>query len=239
MKNELLKSAAKSKFYERFSHEMRTSLTGVIGFSEYIEHSTDVPMVQFAAKVVNQSGKDILRMTTAYFDFLRLQAGELRFQSSAFNVAEVMNEVMLQARESADLRSVKLILNCDSDAWGMRAVSDLNFFQRAVGLVLQDFISTSSADDLILIEVCQDGFQDYFQLRFLKTSKEKDSRWLSLYDKFWNEAYFSHEKQEGPGVCAVFAKDLISGLLGHMTGEALDEQTFVLVITFPVRVEKI
>lgn len=228
-----------ASFYARFSHEMRTTLTGVVGFSEYIEHSVNGPMMKFASKAINQSGKDVLRLTSAYFDLFRLQSGEINFQFSKFNVAEVVNEVMLQARESAALRSVRVILSCDDAVWAVRAESDLGFFKRLIDLLLQDFIWTSKKEDLIQIELRQDGLEEYFQLRFYRSLREPDVGWIALNQNFWSDCEFLHEKQEGPGVGAVLAKNLIYGLQGRIACIVVDDKTFALDTFFPVNIGRI
>ena len=35
----------------RFSHELRTSLTGIVGYAEYVEKGAGAPMMNFTAKI--------------------------------------------------------------------------------------------------------------------------------------------------------------------------------------------
>lgn len=238
MEDKLFTSMQACGFYERFSHELRTSLTGIIGFSEYVEHSVDEPMMQFAAQVINQGGRDVLRMTSAYFDWLRYELEGAPLQLSTFNVIDVVSDTMQRAREFANLRSVRLITNCDSGAWGLRVVSDLSCFKRLVDLILQDFISTSSRGDLIQIEVREDAANNKFDLLLVKTCQVESLRLMELYKSFWSEQNgFLHEKQEGPGVSAALAKRFLSGIHGRINFTDLSEKSFSLGIEFPVKLE--
>ena len=149
----------------------------------------------------------------------------------------VLDEMMHLAREDANLRSVKLILNCDSESWKVRVVSDVSIFRRLIDLLLHDLIMTSGCDDLIQMEVLHGASDDGFTLRFIKVGKVGDARGMLLSKAFWTEDVYVYEKQEGPGICATLAKVLIKSLSGCVSTSMIDHQSFVLELSFPVHLE--
>ncbi len=235
MENKLLKGKDDVSFYERFSHELRTALTGVLGFSEYVENSINDPMMKFAAQAIHNSGKEVLSMTSAYFDFLRFKSGEVKIQLSTFSAVEVITEVMHQVREIANVSGIKLVLNCDGDAWAIRIVSDFALFRRMIDLVLKDFVSFANKGDLIQIEVLRGDILDHFQIRFLIITNVVDARRISLCHDFWKGGNYSFEKQEGPGVRALFAKEFIKMLSGHCVNLFSHDKHFSIDINFPIK----
>lgn len=238
MNHQLFKSTQKICFYDRFSHEMRTTLTGIIGFSEYIKHTAEEPMMRFAAEVIHQGGQDVLRVMGAYLEYFRIEAGDFNLQLSTFSLVDVIQEVVSSARVSADQRSAKVIFNCDDDSWGCRILSDLTLFRQFLDLLLQDFVSTSNKDELIQINLKRNTSIDNFILSFIKISEVEAARSMQMYQSFWSDDEgFTYAKQEGPGMCGALAKRFISELLGCVANVQATDKTFYLDLVFPVRAE--
>ena len=238
MEHKLFKGSQKFSFYDRFSHELRTTLTGIVGFSEYIEHKTEEPMMKFAAEVIHQGGGDVLRVMSAYFEYFRIESGHFNLQLSTFSLVDVIQDVVCCARASAHQRDTKVIFNCDDESWSCRVFSDLVLFRQVLDLLLQDFISTSSKDELIQINLQRGASPDGFTLSFVKTLEHESARALQMYQSFWSgEDGFVYAKQEGPGTCAALAKRFITELLGHVNGAWASDKTFQLDLVFPVRAE--
>jgi len=239
MEHQLFKSAQKLSFYDRFSHELRTTLTGIVGFSEYIAHTAEEPMMKFAAEVIQQGGHDVLRVMGAYVEYFRIESGHFNLQLSSFSLVDLIQEVVSSVRASAHQRSAKVIFSCDDESWSCRIFSDLVFFRQVLDLLLQDFISTSNKDELIQINLQRGTSRDSFTLSFVKTSEHEAARTMQLYQSFWSsEDGFMYAKQEGPGVCGALAKRFVTELLGHVNGAWASDKTFQLDLVFPVRAEK-
>jgi K+-sensing histidine kinase KdpD len=239
MEHQLFKSAQKLSFYDRFSHELRTTLTGIVGFSEYIAHTAEEPMMKFAAEVIQQGGHDVLRVMGAYVEYFRIESGHFNLQLSSFSLVDLIQEVVSCARTSAHQRSAKVIFSCDDESWSCRIFSDLGFFRQVLDLLLQDFISTSNKDELIQINLQRGTSRDSFTLSFVKTSEHEAARAMQLYQSFWSsEDGFMYAKQEGPGMCGALAKRFVTELLGHVNGALASDKTFQLDLVFPVRAEK-
>ena len=56
----------------RFSHEIRTQLTGIVGYAEFLEGKTHEPMLNFTAKIIRESGLNLSRITGSYFELNNL-----------------------------------------------------------------------------------------------------------------------------------------------------------------------
>lgn len=223
-------------FYERFSHELRTTLTGVQGFSEYIQHHANEPMMKFTAQVVNEGSKDILRIIDAYFYVLNHRDEGISI--SSFSVVRVVDETILLMRESALARSVKMVLNVDDDAWAVRMISDVSNFKRIVELILHDFIESSSDDDdLITVEICVDDAIEKVKLKFLKYGWGLSSAVMSLYKNYYIDGVSCYQKQGGPGVCAGLARFFIEKLSGELNASVTSDDAFCLEMVFPYSVQ--
>jgi PAS domain S-box-containing protein len=110
-------SRAKSEFLSSVSHEVRTPLTAILGFTELLrEHpySRGGPAdVQEHLATVHQNGRFLLALIDDLLDISRIEAGELRVESEPCSPEAIVSEVVgaLRARAvskglSLDVRSV-------------------------------------------------------------------------------------------------------------------------------------
>ena len=220
MQNKLSMDEEDAVFYERFSHELRTLLTSMIGFSEYIEHSVTDPMVKFAAQVIYQGGHDVQRITSAYLDCLRLASPSGQLQLSQFSVVDVVQDTVLQAREFAQLREVKLVVNADDAAWSARMVSDRSVFCQIVALTLYDTLAKCVKDDWIQIDVCCEARKGQCKLSLSRQASTS----------------VSFQPARGANVYADLAQRLATHLCGQSEAEVDMSHTAGMVLVFPLQV---
>ena len=227
-----IKNLTKLSFYNRFSHEIRTALTGVIGFSEYLNYKTQEPMVGVASEIVHQGSKNIMSMLSAYFELLRIKECNNDLDLSVFNVYEVVDSIVDDVRKHAKISAVKIILQCDDESWGIRILSDLRKFRYLIELLLRDFISVSRENELIQVEIESNEMVNKIKLSFTLCE-----RIAPLYKKFWSDADFIYEKQEGPGIGSGFAKEFIRYVAGNVTPIVNDENQLCIEILFPINIK--
>jgi signal transduction histidine kinase len=73
-----LSAINQAELMARWSHEMRTSLTGIVGYSEYLESISTEPMVNFTAKIIKESSLGLARASNAFFDLHSIESGKLK-----------------------------------------------------------------------------------------------------------------------------------------------------------------
>ena len=56
----------------RFSHEFRTYLTGIVGYSEFLENTENQSMTNFTAKIIRESSLNLSKIGAAYFELDKL-----------------------------------------------------------------------------------------------------------------------------------------------------------------------
>ncbi|GIV59146.1 MAG: hypothetical protein KatS3mg043_0235 [Rhodothermaceae bacterium] len=82
-------------FLSQVGHELRTQLTGIIGYADVLEHELAGPHRE-AVRLIGRSGQRLLRMVNEMLTLGRLEAGRMVFEPQAFDVAaEVVEEVQL------------------------------------------------------------------------------------------------------------------------------------------------
>ncbi len=85
-------SQAKSRFLANISHEMRTPLNCIIGFSEMLGRSCSVKQQKNVDVILDESER-LLTLINQLLDIEKIEAGKISLDSSPFVVAEFINGI--------------------------------------------------------------------------------------------------------------------------------------------------
>ena len=100
----------KSEFVSMVSHEFRTGLVGIQGFSELIrDQDMEMAEVRTLAGEINEDAQRLSRMITDMLDFDRLEAGKIRLEIRPLD----MNDLVQASIERAQVSTEKHMLKAD------------------------------------------------------------------------------------------------------------------------------
>ena len=106
---------AKSDFVSTVSHEFRTPLTGILGFSELLRDEQLSPEEQRElAADINSEARRLARMITEMLDLDRMEAGKLVLHRESVNVTSLLHEVVEHARTTTGAHVIHLELAADA-----------------------------------------------------------------------------------------------------------------------------
>jgi len=102
----------KSDFLSRMSHEFRTPLNAVLGFSEILKMKTPGELNEKQEHYVDNiynSGKHLLGIINDMLDLLKIESGdELPLSLESFFAPEVIDETMIFVKEKAARKDIEL-----------------------------------------------------------------------------------------------------------------------------------
>lgn len=95
-------SAAKSTFLASMSHELRTPLNAILGYAELIREDLEPndPTAEDIRKI-EQAGSHLLSLINDVLDLSKVAAGELGVRPEAFDIVELVEEIVPLAETSA------------------------------------------------------------------------------------------------------------------------------------------
>ncbi len=102
----------KSEFVSNISHEFRTPLASIIGFSETIVSDPDLPeeMKSEFNKVILYEGKRLAKLINDVLDISRIEGGKIILNKTNFNLVEILKEIVDRNRESALKKRITFVL---------------------------------------------------------------------------------------------------------------------------------
>jgi signal transduction histidine kinase len=84
----------KTVFLQNMSHEFRTPLNAIIGFSQLIEESyNNLEELKFYSSCIYQSGSELLRFANQVLDASRLDSGKMPVHYEKFSIKDIEAEV--------------------------------------------------------------------------------------------------------------------------------------------------
>jgi signal transduction histidine kinase/DNA-binding NarL/FixJ family response regulator/HPt (histidine-containing phosphotransfer) domain-containing protein len=96
-------SVAKSQFVANMSHEIRTPMNGVIGIAQLLQDEDLTPRQRHYVKTLTGAGENLMALLNDVLDFARGDAGRLTVEQIAFDLHQLLVELVdLYAKSATD-----------------------------------------------------------------------------------------------------------------------------------------
>lgn len=105
---------AKSSFLSSMSHDIRTPLNGVIGFTELARKEKDIGVLQDYLSKIDYSAKLLLDLVNDTLDLSRIESGRMSLTPENVNSRDLITEVITAMRPSAAMKKITLEADIDS-----------------------------------------------------------------------------------------------------------------------------
>lgn len=134
-------SRMKSQFLATMSHEFRTPLNAIIGFTDFILAHQGNPKVEAKSieylQDIMKSGNHMLNLVNDILDVAALEVGKRELRREKFDLVSEAEEVLASLRSLSDSNDVDLVLDHDSD------FGDVNFDRTAIRQVILNLLSNA------------------------------------------------------------------------------------------------
>jgi signal transduction histidine kinase/CheY-like chemotaxis protein len=133
-------SRHKSEFLASMSHELRTQLNAIIGFSEVLRAEMFGPLNERQADYLGDilaSGRHLLGLINDILDLSKIEAGKMELDVSVFSLPIVLEGGLTMVREQAARKSIALSLDVDPD------VADIEADERKVKQIVFNLLSNA------------------------------------------------------------------------------------------------
>lgn len=161
---------AKSQFIATMSHEFRTPLNAILGFSEMLRGEFFGPLgtdnYREYANDIHSSGEHLLGLVNDILDVAAIEAGKRALLKEHFNIGDVLDECIRNFQQQAADRDIELIVNMADDIGPLhadrKAVAQifLNILANAVKFTEQGgriSISVQAEGDMLKARVADSG----------------------------------------------------------------------------------
>jgi len=107
---------AKTQFLENMRHDIRTPLSGILGFAELIKEEADKPEKtrEYIDNLI-ASSRTLSEFLNEILDAIKATSGEVPFLKKKFNLKESLNKIILLQKAKAATKKLDLIYDYDKN----------------------------------------------------------------------------------------------------------------------------
>ncbi len=210
-----LASRAKSEFLSRMSHEMRTPLNAVIGFTQLLRmQPVGAPskVAEYADHILRAS-EHLLGLVNEVLDLQRVEEGRAALEPRAIELAPFLDSTLELLRPAAEAAGIALASQIPTDRWVladerclrqvlMNMVSNAVKYNRRGGWVLVSLLDAPAGRCAIAIEDTGSGLTD-----------EQLARLFQPFERLGHET----TGIEGSGLGLVITRSLIEQMGGSVS----------------------
>lgn len=108
-------SEAKSTFLSNMSHEIRTPINAILGMNEMILRESDNQEVLNYSENIKNAGKTLMGLINDILDFSKIEARKIEINPVNYDLASVLNDLVVMISSRADDKGLELKLDFDKN----------------------------------------------------------------------------------------------------------------------------
>jgi two-component system sensor histidine kinase/response regulator len=151
---------AKSDFLALISHEMRTPLNGIVGFSELLKSMVQDPELKKFTDYLLDSAERLTRFSEMALLITSLKLNNYDFFIENFSLDSLLNNVINNLQNKINEKTLKIVRQLNTDDHNIAIDESLMRF--SVKSILENAIHYSNVGESIIISVSQD--KNYIKL---------------------------------------------------------------------------
>ena len=231
---------AKSSFLSSMSHDIRTPMNAILGFSTLIDREVDNPAhVRDYNRKIATSGQHLLGLINDVLDMSKIEAGKTTLAESAFALSGTVESVEAMMRQQTDAKNQVFTVEVDKVEHD-RLVGDEGRLRQILMNLLSNAMKYTPEGGHILFRV--DGSaKRHGELQHLRIIVRDDGIGMSkdylatIFDSFTREESSLTNKVQGTGLGMAITKNLVDLMGGTISVESElgTGSTFIVDLDFP------
>lgn len=216
---------AKTDFFSRMSHDMRTPMNGILGLAELSKDETDSEILRQNISKIKTSGEYLLGLINDTLDFQRIESGKMKLDLQIVDAAALVDNTIEMMRIAAKEKGVILnIVNENTElGWNIRTDS-MRIKQIFINLLSNAIKFTPRGGTVDFIFKClgREGMisHDLVIVRDTGIGMSKEFLKNGIFKPFSQEYNRVTSEYAGSGLGLSIAKNLIELMHGRIEVES-------------------
>jgi len=228
---------AKSEFLATMSHEFRTPLNAILGFSEMMRTQIFGPLGSDKyldyADDISHSGDHMLELVNDVLDIAAIEAGKRSFEMEDIIIGDLIKDTSRTVQKAANDGDIELVMEVPEDLPALNA--DYRSATQIVLNLLSNAVKFTPRDGTVIVSAAAD--QDQLIIRVNDTGVGISPDMLPyITDPFSQTHTDPHVAQEGTGLGLSIVKSLIEAHEGSLRIESEVGVGTTVTVAFPLRV---
>ena len=232
---------AKSQFLSGISHDMRTPLNGILGFTRFALQETDLAKKQENLQKIQQSGSVLLELINNTLDLSRIESGKFTLEPEWLYSHEVMDSILVVIQAAAEKRQQNFVTDLVCPENEMVYVDRLRIKELFLNLLSNAVKYTKPGGTIWLrvehLQQSEDGcsLQVEVEDNGIGISKEFLPR---LYEPFAQERQLEMRMTTGSGLGLAIVKRIIDLMQGNIRVESELGKGTKFIVRLPIEIRR-
>ncbi|HWL14447.1 MAG TPA: ATP-binding protein [Opitutus sp.] len=219
---------AKSEFLAMVSHEIRTPINGVIGFSRLLSETPLTPPQRENVAMIHSSGLALEKLIGDILDLSKIEAGKVEIEHSAFSPQRCVEEVCAFFADQARAASLKLDYRIDPGVPALANGDESRIRQILVNLIGNALKFTERGGVTVQLSCARGDIPEIGNLRaarlFFAVSDTgigiPEDKLALLFQPFTQVDSSARRRREGTGLGLIISKRLCELMGGSISVES-------------------
>jgi PAS domain S-box-containing protein len=234
-KNEAEESSRlKATLLANMSHEVRTPLTGILGFAELLEEELDNPEHLILAQSIRSSGKRLLYTLNSIIELSRLEADKIEIYKRKLDLKESLMQLMRRFKPEAEAKGLAFNLEVEIEANSLHLDSSL-FNQIMINLIDNAIKFTKNGSIKIVVEKEDDELKSFIVIKIIDTGIGISKNNLkTIFKEFKQESEGWGRSHEGIGLGLSLVKRMTELMSGSVSVQSEKSKGSTFTVRFPI-----
>jgi signal transduction histidine kinase len=227
---------AQRDFVTNVSHELKTPLTSIQGFSQAIQDGTasDPEAIQQAAGVIYDEASRMARMVSQLLDLAKIEAGQIVMAREAVDLGAVLESCVEKLTPQAAQGDVSLTFDVSQLPLGARVTGDGDRLAQVFIVLLDNALKhTPSGGQVSVAAHCPNASQ--VSVSVSDTGPGIPAEDLSrIFERFYQVDKSRARKRGGAGLGLAIAKEIVTAHGGEIVAESIVGMGSKFTVRLPI-----
>ena len=213
-------TTAKAAFVSNVSHDMRTPLNGILGFTELAMQSKGADKRAEYLEKIRTTGKFMLNLINETLDLTKITSGKLEVEPENCNIQNVLDTIVVSAYANAEVKGVEFVTKLENLHFTDVYVDVLKLQKVILNLLSNAVKYTPAGGKVTMVMEGPQDFGDGYNchIAIVDTGLGMKKSFLPrLFEPFAQERSKLTRKIEGTGLGMSIVKQLVDLLGGKIT----------------------
>lgn len=213
------------------SHELNTPMSGILGFSEILQHELDKKDHKEMAGLIYKSSKRLNDTLTSILDLSKLESNKVRLDLSTAELNSFIEEIIFLHRNLASDKG--LIVNSEKKKEKILIRTDLNILQKILNNILSNAIKFTENGEVVVIS---DSTEIEAKIVIKDTGIGISQPNLEkIFEPFRQASEGAKRLYEGSGIGLTITKRFVEMLGGNISIESKIGHGTIVTLSFPLK----
>ncbi len=228
---------AKEMFVATVSHEMRTPVNAIYGLTGQMLRKTGPTEMVNDLKVVHKSAEHLITLVNDTLDFSKIESQKLKIEQIDFLPDEILNEIQILHKESAQKKGINLIISNKTDKDLVLKGDPIRLKQILINLITNAIKFTQQGQVTLSVsgeDISPRTYKLHIEVEDTGIGISKEDLNL-IFDEFVQVGSDLTQKQRGAGLGLSIVKKLVLLQDGEISVESTPGKGTRFILQIPFR----